>query len=452
MRLWRDWSVRTRLTWVASVVMALACAGVSVLVFLGVHDLAMSEKRQEIVLVDLHVGRLIRLGRLPRILPPKRVDAVQVVDDKGQIVSSTSQLAGKPLMADIAPADEQGEAHGVTCWVPGHEGTCMNVVVTRYYRPEGDWLIYGADPVVPWHVNSALVALLGLGSLLVVAATALGTYRIVGRALAPVDSVCKELTEITASDLSRRVPLSLHRDEIRNLAEIVNETLDRLQQAVERQRRFASDAGHDLRSPITAMRAQVEDALMHPDDTDWVKTSESLLVSLDRLQAIVTDLLLIARLDSGEKVARDYVNVAELVRAEVGRRFRRKRNVLDLQPGVVVIGDRLQLVRLLTNLLDNAERHAVSTVTVSVRRESREAVLEVIDDGQGIRPEQREVVFQRFTRLAAGREKDKQGTGLGLAIARDIAEQHGGTLTIEDSPKGARFVLRIPLLAARTPA
>ncbi|WP_424530396.1 sensor histidine kinase [Sphaerisporangium viridialbum] len=451
MRLWRDWSVRTRLTWVASVVMALACAGVSVLVFLGVRDLAMSERRQQIVLADLHVGRLIRLGRLPPVLPPQKVAAVQVVDDTGRIVSSTRQLVGKPLMADIAPPDAESEAHGVTCSVPGHKGTCMNVVVTRYYRNEGDWLIHGADPVVPWYVNSALVAILGIGSLLVVTATALGMYRIVGRALAPVDSVRRELTEITASDLSRRVPLSLHRDEIRNLAETVNETLDRLQQAVERQRRFASDAGHDLRSPITAMRAQVEDALMHPEDTDWVKTSESLVVSLDRLQAIVTDLLVIARLDSGEKVTRDYVNVAELVRTEVGRRFRGKRIALDLQHGVVVSGDRLQLVRLLTNLLDNAERHAMSTVTISVRRDVHHAVLEVVDDGEGIAPEQREIVFQRFTRLAAGREKDKQGTGLGLAIARDIAEQHGGSLTIEDSPKGTRFVLRAPLLAVRSP-
>ncbi|MEV7966240.1 HAMP domain-containing sensor histidine kinase [Sphaerisporangium sp. NPDC088356] len=424
----------------------------SVLVFLGVHDLAMSERQQEIVLVNLHVGRLIRLGTLPPVLPPQKVAAVQVVDETGRIVSATAQMMGKPLMADFAPEDEFGEAHGVTCSVPGHEGTCMNVVVTRYYRDAGDWLIYGADPVVPWYVNPVLVAILGIGSLLVVAATALGTYRIVGRALAPVDSVCRELTEITASDLSRRVPLSAHRGEIRNLAEIVNETLDRLQQAVERQRRFASDAGHDLRSPITAMRAQVEDALMHPEDTDWVKTSESVLVSLDRLQAIVTDLLVMARLDSGEKVAHDYVNVAELVRTEVGRRFRGKRIVLDLQPGVVVSGDRLQLLRLLTNLLDNAERHATSTVTISVRRDGHEAVLEVIDDGEGVKPEQREIVFQRFTRLTAGREKDKQGTGLGLAIARDIAEQHGGRLTIEDSPKGARFVLRMPLLAPRNPA
>jgi signal transduction histidine kinase len=447
-KFWRDWSVRTRLAWVAGAVMAVACVGVSVLVLLGVHDLATSEHRQEIMLADLRVARLIKLDALPPVLPPQDVAVIQVVDEKGKVVSATSEMAGRPRLSTYAPEDEIGEFHTVTCSVPAFPGTCMNVVVTRFYRAQGDWLIYGADPVVPWYVEPTLVALLGIGSALLTAATGHGTYRIVSRALAPVDGVCRELAEITASDLSRRVPLSPHRDEVRALAETVNQTLDRLQQAMERQGRFASDAGHDLRSPITAMRAQVEDALMHPDDTDWTKTAEALMLSLDRLQAIVTDLLVIARLDSDERVSRDYINLGELVRTEVGRRFRRKRIVLDLQP-CAVNGDRLQLVRLLTNLLDNAERHATSTVTISVHHVHGHAVMEVIDDGEGIAPENREIIFQRFTRLASGREKDKQGTGLGLAIAREIAEQHGGTLTVEDSPKGARFVLTIPLLSVR---
>jgi signal transduction histidine kinase len=112
---------------------------------------------------------------------------------------------------------------------------------------------------------------------------------------------------------------------------------------------------------------------------------------------------------------------------------------------VVINGDRLQLIRLLTNLLDNAERHTASAVTVSVRRDDGEAILEVSDDGPGVPPDQRERVFERFTRLDTARNKETGGTGLGLPIAREIAEQHGGTLTIEDSDQGARFVLRIPI-------
>jgi signal transduction histidine kinase len=118
--------------------------------------------------------------------------------------------------------------------------------------------------------------------------------------------------------------------------------------------------------------------------------------------------------------------------------------VITLQSGVTVTGDRLRLARLLTNLLDNAERHAEKMICVSVRKNDQ-ATLEVLDDGGGIAPEQREEVFRRFTRLDASRSRDAGGTGLGLAIARDVAETHGGTLTIEDSDTGARFMLRLPL-------
>ncbi|WP_248961324.1 sensor histidine kinase [Sphaerisporangium perillae] len=447
MRLWHDRSVRTRLTWVASVVTALACLGVSVLVFLGLYRLAISHQTQDITLADLRIARSVHQGQLtPIIKPEDDVKYAQVVDDTGRVIAATAAMIGKPRLAGFAPPAEMAEAHKVICSPPGFPDTCLNVVVLRHYRPQGDWLVYGAAPVVPWYVDAKLLALVTGTSLFLMVVTAIGTYRIVRKTLAPVDDVCEELAEITASDLSRRVPLLPHHDEIGHLAETVNQTLDRLQQAVERQRRFASDAGHDLRSPITAMRTLVEEALLHPDETDWVKMAEAVVASLDRLQAIVTDLLVIARLDSGEKVSRSYINLPELVRGEVGRRPRGKRVVLDLQSGVVVSGDRLQLVRLLTNLLDNAERHAISTVTILLGRDDGQAMLQVIDDGEGVPPEQRELVFQRFTRLPSARKKDLQGTGLGLAIARDIAEHHGGTLTIEDSPVGARFVLRLPIL------
>ncbi|MFC7583291.1 sensor histidine kinase [Nonomuraea antimicrobica] len=111
---------------------------------------------------------------------------------------------------------------------------------------------------------------------------------------------------------------------------------------------------------------------------------------------------------------------------------------------MVVSGDRLRLARLLTNLLDNAERHAENTIAVTVRRD-HDAVLEVLDDGAGIAPAYREAVFRRFTRLDAARNRDAGGTGLGLSIAREIAAFHQGTLRIEDSKTGARFVLRMPV-------
>ena len=133
------------------------------------------------------------------------------------------------------------------------------------------------------------------------------------------------------------------------------------------------------------------------------------------------------------------------VGAELDLRTYRVEIVKDLRQEVFIDCDRLRITRVLVNLLDNAERHATSKITVSVRADGPTATLEVIDDGAGIASEHRETVFDRFTRLEASRNRDAGGTGLGLAIARQIAEAHEGTLTIQDSERGARFVLRLPV-------
>jgi signal transduction histidine kinase len=439
-----DWSVRTRLTLLSSVVMALLCAGVCVLILVGAHNDATNDRTDRILVAELRVARHISRDQLPPVLLDYGIAALQVVDLRGRVVSANRRMIGKPRMASFVPPGESMLADQTVCDVPGFPGTCMIVIAIRASGAGGDWIVYGADPVVPWYVDRRLFLALLAGFTLLVGATTIGAYRTVSKTLDPVEAIGTELAEITSTNLGRRVPVPKHHDELQELAETVNQTLDRLEAAVERQRRFASDASHDLRSPITAMRTQVEEALLHPDEADWPATAEALLASLHRLQAIVTDLLVLARLDSGISGTQDRVDLSELVDSELARRPRRTDIVMNLQPGVGVTGDRLQLARLLTNLTDNAERHAARTVTVSVRRQDDEAVLEVNDDGPGIPPDQRELVFQRFTRLDAARSKDTGGTGLGLAIAREIAEQHGGTLTLEDSEQGARFVARIP--------
>jgi signal transduction histidine kinase len=239
-----------------------------------------------------------------------------------------------------------------------------------------------------------------------------------------------------------------NQEEINLLAGTVNDTLDRLEGAYRQLRQFTSDASHDLRSPLTAMRTQLEDALMHPDDTDWPRMAGAVLTGVDRLQAIVTDLLTLARLDARAPLDLSATDLGRLVGEELDRHDYRMRIVRDLRRNVFVDCDPLRITRLLVNLLDNAERHATSLITVSVRADGPTATLEVLDDGAGIAPEHRERVFDRFTRLDASRDRDSGGTGLGLAIAREIAEAHHGTLTIQDSEKGARFVLRLPVREA----
>jgi signal transduction histidine kinase len=324
----------------------------------------------------------------------------------------------------------------------------MNVVVLKASHPGGDWAVYNATPVVPWYVSPGLVGFLAAVALLMVVMMALGTFRAVAKALAPVDAIRSELAEITATGLDRRVPVPKNQQEIKLLAQTVNDTLDRLETAYQHLGHFTSDASHDLRSPITAMRTQLEEALMYPQDTDWPQMTRAVLAGVQRLQDLVTDLLALARLDAGAPLAHDPLDLADLVDAELDRRPGHIKIAKELHQGVFIPCDRLRLARLLTNLLDNAERHARSQVTVIVRPDHGMATMEIVDDGGGIATELREVVFKRFTRLDASRNRDAGGTGLGLAIARQIAEAHQGTLTLEDSDQGARFVLRLPCCPA----
>lgn len=309
-------------------------------------------------------------------------------------------------------------------------------------------LLLMAAPQPPLYGSAAVLAGLIGGSLLLIAATALGTYWMMSRTLQPVRAISGKLATIRPSNLSERVPLPSHDDEFKELAQTTNQTLERAQAAIQEQLRFASDTSHDLRNPLAAMRTEIEEALMRREEIDWVDTADRLLESVERLQDLVTNLLEISRLDAGVIGQHDLLNLAVLVDGELDHRQSKVRVVRRFSSGVMVNGERIGLTRLLHNLMDNAERHARSTVMVTVEHRGDAPVLEVYDDGSGVPREQREVIFERFARLQDARAKDAGGSGLGLPIARQIAEDHGGTLTIEDSPSGARFVARFPRPAA----
>ncbi|MFF3849436.1 sensor histidine kinase [Streptomyces sp. NPDC002328] len=293
-------------------------------------------------------------------------------------------------------------------------------------------------------VGTALTVML-IGFPLLLAVVAGVTWLVTRRALRPVEGIRREMAAITASaDLARRVPEPDTHDEVARLARTTNETLTALESAVERQRRFVADASHELRSPIASLRTQLEVGAAHPELLDV----PGAVADTVRLQDLAADLLLLARLDAGERPAETRVDLAALVREEAAHRTG---VTVDAEP-VEVAGSRGQLGRVLANLLDNARRHARAEVSVSVRRESRRegewAVVGVADDGEGVPEADRERVFERFVRLDAARSRDEGGAGLGLAIARDVAERHGGTLTVRQATAGgALFELRLPVVS-----
>jgi signal transduction histidine kinase len=360
------------------------------------------------------------------------------------VVAATRQLVGKPPIATLRPTDKDVRTQRTLCPPAGLKG-CMTVVSFKIYsRPEGVWLIDVAVPWVPWYGNStALFLAIGV-SLLITAMMAVGVFRAVGKALAPVDAIRTELAEITATGLHRRVPVPSNQAEIKLLAETANATLDRLEGAYQQLQQFTSDASHDLRSPITAMRTQVEEALLAPEETDWTAVSDAILESLDRLQALVTDLLMIASLDAGAKQAHDIIDLSDLVKAELDRRPQPVKVVERLEPGVVVIGDLLRLTRLFTNLLDNAVRHATDATAVHVATtldDEGTVTVRVSDDGGGIPAHLVERVFLPHERGGA----TAPGAGLGLAIARGIVDAHGGTIRLEPSARGTTVAVTLPI-------
>jgi signal transduction histidine kinase len=266
-----------------------------------------------------------------------------------------------------------------------------------------------------------------------------------GRALRPVEAIRAEAASITHTTIHRRVPVPQTHDEVARLASTMNEMLDRLEDASTRQRRFVSDASHELRSPVASIRTQLEVALRRPDRSDWPRVAERVLAEDERLEQAVADLVELARMDEGASSGElAEVDLDEVVFEECGRQRAITVDTSGVSGGRVH-GRRDALARSVRNLVDNACRHAESRVTVALQTRDDVVELVVADDGPGIAAEDRERVFERFTRLDEGRARDAGGMGLGLAVVRATVERHGGTVVIEDAdPHGARFVVRIP--------
>ncbi|MEV5595154.1 HAMP domain-containing sensor histidine kinase [Streptomyces sp. NPDC052496] len=402
----------------------------------GKLDLPDGDDRPVVVLAE--DGRVLAAG-----------DDVRAVDGKA-VTARQAPAAQPPAGSDdddddqgIKPGEVEDEAHhsGGTATVGHRTADYRFATVEAKDTQGGKAVVRAGSPLAAERaaVGSVRTAMLiGLPCLLLVVAAV--TWLLTRRALRPVEGIRTEMAAITASaDLSRRVPEPGSRDEIDRLARTTNETLGALQASVERQRRFVADASHELRSPIASLRTQLEVGIAHPELLD----AEGAVQDAVRLQNLAADLLLLARLDAGERPADTRIDLAALVREEVSQRVGDRIAVqVGEVTGVEVAGSRSQVGRVLGNLLDNAQRHAAGAVRASVVREGAWAVLRVEDDGPGVPPEERERIFERFVRLDDARSRDDGGAGLGLAIARDVAQRHGGTLTVRE---GSVFELRLPV-------
>jgi signal transduction histidine kinase len=345
---------------------------------------------------------------------------------------------GKKMYVDGSRASVEGPIRVVARAV-GQDTVLVGRPVAEVYRSMG---VLRGHLLVVYPVLVLLLAAVG--------------WRVVGAVLRPVEELRAGAESITGGGADAgvdRLPVPASRDEIQRLAVTLNDMLDRLGAARAKQRAFVADAAHELRSPLAAMRTELEVAGRHGIPPDLVP---DLLADVLRLSRLVDDLLLLARADdAGQPLRTPYaepVRVRDLLE-EVRERCRGARVPVVLAgavaPDLTVAGDRHALLRALTNLVDNAVRHASGRVTLTAYPEGGAAVLEVTDDGPGIPAADRERVFDRFTRLDDGRARDDGGAGLGLAIVRELVRQHEGTVQLGDASPGLRA--RISLPASTTP-
>ncbi|MGW0481972.1 sensor histidine kinase [Nonomuraea sp. NPDC003214] len=437
---WRRQGLRFRLTAVAAAVLALALA-VSASVLLSVLDRALvstvdDSTRQQAQTVRVHADA----GTLTSPITTHDGTIVQVLDAGGRITHVTygaDRLV--PLLG--AAARREALAGGQAVFVDGRPYAIpgpLRVVVLRADRGQ---TVIAARPVaeIQTSIGTAGRVLL-VGTPLLVVLLAVASWMIIGRTLRPISALRRGAADITHTARSRRLPVPESRDEVHSLATTLNDMLGRLEEAEQRQRALVSDAAHELRSPLASIRLQLEVALGHPEGQDWRETAEGVLEDTLRLHRLAEDLLALARLDErgGVPGRREPVDLGDVVR-QCAERYGEVR--LTACDPVVVRGDALDLSRVLTNLIDNAVRHTASKVEVAL---TSDGTLTVTDDGPGIPEEDRERVFNRFTRLDSGRSRDEGGAGLGLAIVRETVRAHGGTVHLEDAGPGLRAVVWLP--------
>lgn len=433
----RGWrSVRGRTTLGATVVVAVALL-IGAFSFYGVLSASIHDSTERAA--EQRLGELSERAGGPG---GKGVDALddeilQLIGSDGS-VRSASEDAREKLGATPLPVDDDPQ----TTTVDGE----TFVVVSEDL--EGDQTLVLAVSMDDDAETLATVAtLLAIAVPLLLLLVAVTTWLVVGRALRPVARIREEVDGITAERLHQRVPVPETADEIAALATTMNGMLDRLDAAAAAQRRFVSDASHELRSPLATIRQHAELAQAHPDVTSIGELAEVVSEEGLRLQGIVESLLLLARLDEGASTHDDAVDLDDIALGEV-RRLRAAG--IDVDGSGIhaarVHGDPRLLGQLVRNLADNAVRHSRGRIAIGVTPSDGHVFVTVEDDGTGVPVEERERIFERFVRLDEARSRDAGGSGLGLAIARGIATRSRGTLTVDDSRwGGARFVLTLPL-------
>ena len=447
------WGLRKRSTAVAVAVVALALLLGSV-VLLGLlqaslsastesaarrkaHDVIAQVEDQDIADAGEYLFATAHAGQV-----------VQILDPAGAVAAASDQAVERVPLTALRPAPGRTLTEEVSS-LPGVDGgddflvvatgaqvgaTAYTVIVASTIQLQADtlatvaWFIFGATPL--------LLAVVGVS-----------VWLLVGRSLRQVERIRGQVARINGQRLDGRVDVPPTHDEIQALAVTMNMMLDRLQAADREQRRFVSDASHELRSPLATLSAGVEIASADPSGATWNQMKAVLAGETARMRYLVEDLLTLAKAnDGGLRIDNADVDLDDVVDQEVRRlRSTSAHKVTARLSPARITGDARRVGQVLRNVLDNADRHATSRITVTLHTAADGAILTVDNDGEPIPAADRDRVFQRFVRLDQSRSREGGGSGLGLAIAAGIMAAHHGAIRATESPSGGcRFEMTFP--------
>jgi signal transduction histidine kinase len=420
---------------------------------LGFRDALHREQQQEINRAAnervFTLVQVVQSGSIPTHLSSARDSQLfaQIIDPTGHVVAATNNVDDMQSMVNL------------TEWKPTLATTIGKAAVDKaacviYVRGvDTSTGRYGVIVAAPTRqATQALSALtrqmIAIAPIVVLFAAAL-FWLLARRALRPVDTLRTEVDAISGTDLHRRVSAPAADDEVGRLAKTMNSLLGRLESANDRQTRFVSDASHELRSPLAGIRTKMEVALRNPERTDWPVVARAVLNDSSRMERLTGDLLFLAKNDGTPTNLFSEVDLDDLVLEEVATQ--RMRTSIPISTtgvsGGRVCGDVDQLRRVIINLLDNAVRFAESSIICRVIDSAQGVVLQISDDGPGIALDQRDRIFERFTRIDEDRSRDRGGAGLGLAIVADIVRAHSASIDVlAAKPHGTIMNVTFPRL------
>jgi two-component system, OmpR family, sensor kinase len=368
---------------------------------------------------------------------------VQILRADGSLAFTTSAAGDQPLVTQAETPPEGVTREIERSSLPGMDGGARLLVA-----PVDDGrltVIVGATLDDRDETLTTLLTLILIGGPVALLLASGAGYWAAGGALRPVERMRARAAEISATAPGERLPVPDVNDELGRLGTTLNEMLDRLEAAMERERRFVDDASHELRTPLALHRAELELALRYGEDADALRASiNSAIEEVDRLVALAEALLVVAR--SGEEglaLAREPVAAGDLFETAIerfGTRALNAHRTLEVGEGgdLVVSGDRLRLEQALTSLVDNALRHGAGAVRLAAQPENGAVAIHVTDEGAGFPDDFLPHAFERFSRDDAARGRG--GAGLGMAIVDTIATAHGGTAYAVNRPEGGADV------------